>query len=134
MSVQITDCTIRDGGYLFNKNSAPEFVKGIMKGLAEAGIDYVETGFLQKNVTGESLVYKDSGDVIKYLPDNRRNTQFWDFVIIAGIHWKIWMIIMGNLLNGCEFLLHNMKLMNLWNFAKVRKIRGIWFNSIRWIQ
>ena len=42
MSVQITDCTIRDGGYLFNKNSAPEFVKGIMKGLAEAGIDYVE--------------------------------------------------------------------------------------------
>lgn len=79
MSVQITDCTIRDGGYLFNKNSAPEFVKGIMKGLAEAGIDYVETGFLQKNVTGESLVYKDSGDVIKYLPDNRRNTQFLGF-------------------------------------------------------
>ena len=50
-----------------------------MKGLAEAGIDYVETGFLQKNVTGESLVYKDSGDVIKYLPDNRRNTQFLGF-------------------------------------------------------
>lgn len=79
MSVQITDCTIRDGGYLFNKNSAPEFVKGIMKGLAEAGIDYVETGFLQKTVTGESLVYKDSGDVIKYLPDDRRNTQFLGF-------------------------------------------------------
>ena len=79
MSVQITDCTIRDGGYLFNKNFAPEFVKGIMKGLAEAGIDYVETGFLQKNVTGESLVYKDSGDVIKYLPDDRRNTQFLGF-------------------------------------------------------
>ena len=29
MSVQITDCTIRDGGYLFNKNSNPEFVKGL---------------------------------------------------------------------------------------------------------
>ena len=38
MSVTITDCTIRDGGYLFNKNSDPEFVKGIMKGLADAGI------------------------------------------------------------------------------------------------
>ena len=88
MSVQITDCTIRDGGYLFNKNSAPEFVKGIMKGLADAGIDYVETG----------------------------------------------LIIMGNILNGCEFLLHNMKLMNLWNFAKVRKIKDILFNSILWIQ
>ena len=30
MSVQITDCTIRDGGYLFNKNSDPKFVKGII--------------------------------------------------------------------------------------------------------
>ena len=55
MSVTITDCTIRDGGYLFNKNSDPEFVKGIMKGLADAGINFVETGFLQTNVTEETF-------------------------------------------------------------------------------
>ena len=79
MSVQITDCTIRDGGYLFNKNSDPEFVKGVMKGLAEAGIDFVETGFLQTNVTGETLVYKDSVDARKYLPMDRRNTEFLGF-------------------------------------------------------
>ena len=79
MSVQITDCTIRDGGYLFNKNSAPEFVKGIMQGLAEAGIDFVETGFLQTNVTGETLVYGNSVDVRKYLPENKMNTQFLGF-------------------------------------------------------
>lgn len=79
MSVLITDCTIRDGGYLFNKNSKPEFVKGIMKGLAEAGIDFVETGFLQTNVTGDSLIYKDSVDSRKYLPKDRKNTQFLGF-------------------------------------------------------
>ena len=79
MSVQITDCTIRDGGYLFNKNSDTEFVKGIMKGLAEAGIDFVETGFLQTNVTGENLVYADSKDVRKYLPKDRNETEFLGF-------------------------------------------------------
>ena len=79
MSVQITDCTIRDGVYLFNKNSEPEFVKGIMKGLADAGIDFVETGFLQTNVTGETLVYGNSVDVRKYLPEDRKNTQFLGF-------------------------------------------------------
>ncbi|MGI6501353.1 MAG: hypothetical protein ACOX1S_10830 [Anaerostipes sp.] len=79
MSVQITDCTIRDGGYLFNKNSNPEFVKGIMKGLADAGIDYAETGFLQTNVTGESLVYANSIDTRKFLPENRKHTQFLGF-------------------------------------------------------
>ncbi len=79
MSVQITDCTIRDGGYLFSKNSDPRFVKGIMKGLAEAGIDYVETGFLQTNVTGETLVYRNSTDVRKYLPEDKINTNFLGF-------------------------------------------------------
>ena len=79
MSVQITDCTIRDGGYLLNKNSSPEFIKGIMSGLAEAGINFVETGFLQDNVTGETLVYKDSKDVRKYLPANKGRTNFLGF-------------------------------------------------------
>lgn len=79
MSVQITDCTIRDGGYLLNKNTPPEVIKGIMKGLAEAGIDYVETGFLQTNVTGETLVYKDSVDVRKYLPVDKKTTNFLGF-------------------------------------------------------
>lgn len=79
MSVQITDCTIRDGGYLLNKNSDPEFVKGIMKGLADAGIDFVETGFLQTNVTGDTLVYANSVDARRFLPENRGRTQFLGF-------------------------------------------------------
>ena len=79
MSIQITDCTIRDGGYLLNKNSSPEFVKGIMQGLADAGIDFVETGFLQDCVTGETLVYKDSKDARKFLPKNKKRTNFLGF-------------------------------------------------------
>ena len=79
MSIRITDCTIRDGGYLLNKNSDPEFIKGVMKGLADAGIDFVETGFLQTNVTGDSLVYANSVDARKYLPENKGRTQFLGF-------------------------------------------------------
>lgn len=79
MRVRITDCTIRDGGYLLNKNSDPEFVKGVMKGLADAGIDFVETGFLQTNVTGESLVYANSVDARKYLPADKKKTEFLGF-------------------------------------------------------
>lgn len=79
MSIQITDCTIRDGGYLFNKDLDPIFIKGIMKGLADAGIDFVETGFLQTNVTGETLVYGSSVDAGKYLPKDHKKTKFLGF-------------------------------------------------------
>lgn len=77
--VHLVDCTIRDGGYLFDKNSAPEFVKGILKGLIDAGIDYAETGFLQSKVNGETIVYHNSKDVIKYLPTDAKNTNFLGF-------------------------------------------------------
>lgn len=79
MSFKITDCTIRDGGYLLDKNSKPEFIKGVMKGLADAGIDFVETGFLQTNVAGETLVYANSVDARRYLPENKGRTQFLGF-------------------------------------------------------
>lgn len=79
MSIKITDCTIRDGGYLLNKNSDPEFIRGVMTGLSAAGIDFVETGFLQTNVTGETLVYRDSKDARKFLPSERGDTEFLGF-------------------------------------------------------
>lgn len=79
MSVMITDCTIRDGGYLLNKNSNCKFVKGIIKGLVDSGIDFIETGFLQSIVNGESIVYHDSKDVIKYLPEEKKRTEYLGF-------------------------------------------------------
>ena len=77
--VHIVDCTIRDGGYLFDKNSEPEFVKGIIQGLVDAGIDYLETGFLQSKVNGETIVYHNSKDVIKYLPSDSKQTTYLGF-------------------------------------------------------
>ncbi|MCR4813148.1 MAG: hypothetical protein K5867_11215 [Bacteroidales bacterium] len=77
--VHIVDCTIRDGGYLFDKNSNPDFVKGILQGLVDAGIDYVETGFLQSKTNGESIVYHSSKDVIKYLPTDPQKTTYLGF-------------------------------------------------------
>ena len=77
--IYITDCTIRDGGYLLNKNSDPVYIRGIMQGLARAGIDFVETGFLQDKVSGETLVYANSKDVVKYLPADKGTTNFLGF-------------------------------------------------------
>ena len=79
MSIQISDCTIRDGGYLTGKNFSREFIDGVIGGLVRAGIDYVETGFLQIQVNGEAIVYHDSKGVRKYIPTSKGNTEFVGF-------------------------------------------------------
>lgn len=79
MSVQITDCTIRDGGYLLNKDSDSEFVKGLINGLVSAGIDFIETGFLQDKVNGETIVYHNSQDIRKYLPSESKSSNYLGF-------------------------------------------------------
>lgn len=79
MGIQISDCTIRDGGYLGNKNFPPEFINGVIDGLVRAGIDYIETGFLQDKVNGETIVYRNSKDVIKYIPEFKGCSEFVGF-------------------------------------------------------
>lgn len=79
MGIQITDCTIRDGGYLLNKKSDEAFVKGVIAGLVDAGIDFVETGFLQDKVNGETIVYHNSKDIVKYLPEEKKGSNYLGF-------------------------------------------------------
>lgn len=81
MNVQINDCTIRDGGYLLEKNSPPDFVTGVFEGLLAAGVDIIESGFLQDVRNGETIVYGNSIDARKLLPspvDPSRFTGFCD--------------------------------------------------------
>ncbi len=79
MSIRIADCSLRDGGYVGNKNFPVEFIEGVMKGLVAAGIDLIETGFLQTNVTGETLVYGNSVDVRRTIPEVKGTSEFVGF-------------------------------------------------------
>lgn len=56
--IRILDCTLRDGGYLIGRQFGEDTIKGITEGLAGAGIDIIEVGFLQTAGQGpESTVY-----------------------------------------------------------------------------
>lgn len=79
MTIQIADCSLRDGGYVGNKNFPKDFIDAVMKGLVAAGIDLIETGFLQTNVTGESLVYANSEDVLRNIPNACGTSEFLGF-------------------------------------------------------
>ena len=79
MSIQLLDCTIRDGGYLTGKKFTSEFINGIIGGLVKAGLDYIEMGFLQNEIKDETIVYRNSEDANKYIPYHRGTAQFTGF-------------------------------------------------------
>lgn len=79
MSIKICDCSLRDGGYIGQKNFPVHFIRILLDGLMQAGIDYIETGFLQSVNNNETLVYSNSSEVKKYLPEGFRKTSYVGF-------------------------------------------------------
>ena len=44
--IKVLDCTIRDGGLMNNHNFDLRFVRQVYRALSDAGIDYMEIGYL----------------------------------------------------------------------------------------
>jgi 4-hydroxy 2-oxovalerate aldolase len=45
-NIKVMDCTVRDGGLMNNWQFSDEFVRAVYNGCAEAGVDYMEIGYL----------------------------------------------------------------------------------------
>lgn len=74
---KVLDCTLRDGAYLIDKEFGELNIKGIVSGLVEANMDFVEIGFLQDDGFGEGkTVFFNSQDAKKYIPKDKKHSQF----------------------------------------------------------
>lgn len=79
MTIQILDCTLRDGGYLVGKNYPPSFIQNVMRALIKAKIDYIEVGFLQNAKKEENVIYHNAQEAKVWLPEDRQKSQFTGF-------------------------------------------------------
>lgn len=72
-SIQLLDCTLRDGGYLVDTMFGETFVKGFTRSMTDAGLNVVEVGFLkdEPHRTG-STIYNNAAQIRPYLPRQRR--------------------------------------------------------------
>ena len=46
--IKLLDCTLRDGGYINDWNFGEETIKGICSALIDAGVDFIEMGFIEE--------------------------------------------------------------------------------------
>ena len=48
--IKLLDCTLRDGGYINDWNFGEETIKGISSALIDAGVDFIEMGFIEEGI------------------------------------------------------------------------------------
>ncbi|MBQ1376856.1 MAG: 4-hydroxy-2-ketovalerate aldolase, partial [Lachnospiraceae bacterium] len=53
--IELLDCTLRDGGYINNWQFSEDGIKGILKKLANTGIEMIEMGFLKGSVSDPDI-------------------------------------------------------------------------------
>lgn len=74
---QLLDCTLRDGAYLVDKTFGDTVIRGIINGLMDAGIDWIEIGFLQDEGFGQGkTVFKNAADAERFIPKEKGECQF----------------------------------------------------------
>jgi len=73
----ILDCTLRDGGYINKWNFEDDMISDMIEKMVDAGIDFVEVGYLNNSVHENNSTQFDSIDKIeKFIPKNRGNCTF----------------------------------------------------------
>lgn len=75
--IQILDCTLRDGGYINDFNFGNTGIKKIIEQLTIAGIDIIETGFLEDGeYNPECSVYNTVEQIAELLPSDRKKSMY----------------------------------------------------------
>ena len=76
-SAQLLDCTLRDGAYLIDKTFGNNTIRGIIRGLVQARMDYIEIGFFQDEGFGEGkTVFRNSADAARFIPEDKGVSEF----------------------------------------------------------
>lgn len=76
-NIRILDCTLRDGGYINDFNFGHSGIKNIIEQLTVAGIDVIETGFLEDGeYNPDCSVYNTVEQIAELLPANRRRSMY----------------------------------------------------------
>lgn len=82
MSINVLDCTLRDGGYVNNFAFGEDTAKQIVSGLVDSGLEYVEVGFFRNSKSStETTVFASFSDVEHLLPVTKNNSKYFAMIV-----------------------------------------------------
>lgn len=73
----LLECTLRDGGYITEWKFKNEIIKDILVSLVESGLDYIETGYLNRNSHSDNTTqFNNIRQIEEFIPKQRNNSMF----------------------------------------------------------
>ena len=77
MKINILDCTLRDGGFTNDWQFGNAHIKGIIAGLTDSAVDFVEVGYLQNITYNPDLsLFSEVGQIADILPSDTKSTKY----------------------------------------------------------
>lgn len=84
MSIQILDCTLRDGGYINDWKFGRKTIASILDKLESADIDIIECGFLTRMVQDRDCsLFGSVADIEEVLPKRDRTSMYVAMIAIG---------------------------------------------------
>lgn len=71
----LLDCTLRDGGYITSWKFDEKAIRGLISGLIDANLDFVEVGYLNsKPYQAGTAIFNNIKQIGAFIPVNRKNS------------------------------------------------------------
>ncbi|MGI6007370.1 MAG: aldolase catalytic domain-containing protein [Ruminococcus sp.] len=127
MSIQILDCTLRDGGYINNWKFGKKTIRSVLDKLERAGIDIIECGFLTGMVQDEDCsLFDNVTGIEKFLPSGRRNSMYVAMIAIGEkeLHPVTLPRHDGRSIDGIRLTFHKAEIEQAFEWAKIIMEKG----------
>ena len=127
MSIQILDCTLRDGGYINDWKFGRRTIMSILDKLDRANIDIIECGFLTKMVADEDCsLFPSAAAVEEVLPKRSRKSMYVAMIAIGEkeLHPSELTRCDGSSIEGIRLTFHKDEIDQAVSWAKIIMEKG----------
>lgn len=123
--ISLLDCTLRDGGYINDFAFGKQTIASVVSGLADAGIEIVECGFLKSGADdADKSLFGSVEAIVPYLPKKRNGRTMFVAMIAYGDISAEEISDCGGAVEGIRLTFHEKELDEALAFAACLKGKG----------
>ena len=127
MSIQVLDCTLRDGGYINDWRFGRKTIVSILDKLEQANIDIIECGFLTRMVKEKDCsLFNSVSDLESVLPKRERSSMYVAMIAIGEKerHPSELAPYDGKSIQGIRLTFHKKEIQQAMEWAKIIMEKG----------